>query len=520
METLLGWLLRATLIAAGAGAALLIVRSVRAAKRSGERWPVRLALAMITLAVVYGVGHGRMLVNAASIEEGRARYVRFGDPRRTEMRRAEVRGWILDCTSRPENALARYAADDGAVDRVYPLGEAGANFIGGGTDADLRDYTIERVFAEELRRPRGLVERGELHPVGTDLHLTLCGGATERAWELLMASDRPGAVIVQDIESGALLAYASTGGPDDPPLGLREYAAPGSIWKLALAALWWEHGLPERPMGCESTIQVTPRSSIRNSEGFSIPSVMAPTEMLVYSCNTTVVRMALEMREQLGEAAFAEAYARFGVVPYAPGEAPSGYDHDFWRTESRGWRDRMSPPHARVRLSDESSTQEWAQLAIGQGPIDVTPMHMARFVAAIGNEGVMVTPTIEQHMAEEDPEGRRIMSPATAAKLLAAMTQVVDRGSARSTAPILEGLEWDLAGKTGTAQVQGAPDNGWFAGLALDPEGRPRYAIVSFLVGGGPGGRRPAAIAAGLTRYFATAAEADRSSSGNAGGES
>lgn len=506
METLLGWILRAILIAAGAGAALLVASWIRTARRSGERWPVRLALAMVTLAAIYGVGHGRMLVNAASIEEGRARYLRFGDPRRTEMRRAEVRGWILDCTSRPENALARYVADGGAVDRVYPLGEAGANFIGGGADADLRDYTIERVFADELRRPRGLVERGELHPVGTDLHLTLCGGITRRAWELLRDSDREGAVIVQDVESGALVAYASTGGPDDPPLGLREYAAPGSVWKLALAALWWEHALPERPMGCESTIQVTPRSSIRNSEGFSIPSVVAPTEMLVYSCNTTVVRMALEMREQLGEAAFAEAFERFGVAPYAPGEAPGGYDHDFWRTASAGWRDRMSPPPARVRLSEESSTQEWAQLAIGQGPIDVTPIHMARFVAAIGNGGVMVAPTIEQRMAADDAGERRIMSEETAEKLLAAMIEVVDRGSARSTAPVLAGLEWDLAGKTGTAQVQGAADNGWFAGLALDPEGRPRYAIVSFLVGGGPGGRRPAAIAAGLTRYLASEA--------------
>lgn len=507
METLLGWLLRITLLAAGTGGAILLVQWIRETRRSGERWPVRMAVAMIVLVGIYGVGHGRMLLRASQIEEGRARYVRFGDPRRTEMRRAEVRGWILDCTTRPEQALARYVERDGVIDRVYPLGEAGANFIGGGVDADLRDFTVERVFSEQLRRPRGLVERGELHPVGTDLSLTLCGGATARAWELLQESGRPGAVIVQDVRSGALVAYASTGGQDDPPLGLREYAAPGSIWKLALAAVWWEHDLPERTMGCESTIQVTPNSSIRNSDGFSIPAVTAPTEMLVYSCNTTAVRMALEMREQLGEEAFAEAYARFGVAPYTRGEAPTGFDHTFWRTDSRGWRDRMSPPPARVRLSDESSVQEWAQLAIGQGPIDVTPIHMARFLAAIGNGGLMVDPTIELELADEEQDGRPVMSPATAEKLLAAMVEVVDRGSARSTAPILAGLDWDLAGKTGTAQVQGAADNGWFAGLVLDPSGAPRYSVVAFLVGGGPGGRRPAAIAAGMTRYLATSAE-------------
>lgn len=507
MEAILNWVLRGVVLAIGAGTAVLLVRWLAQLRReTEERWPLRLAFGMLVLALLYAVGHGRMLLNAEEIEAGRMRYVRFGDPRRAELRRAEVRGWILDCTSRPENALAGYAARDGVVDRVYPLGPAGANLIGGGEDADLRDYTVERIFASHLRRPRDFSEAGELHPAGTDLNLTLCRGATARAWELLRDTNRQGAVVVLDVRTGALVAYASTGGPDDPPLGLQEYAAPGSVWKLALAAVWWENGVPDRNMGCESQIQVTPRSSIRNSEGFSIPSVNAPTEMLVYSCNTTAVRMALELRERLGEEAFQDAYRRFGVEPYAAGEAPTGFQLDFWRTRSDAWRRRMSPPPARVRLSPETSTQEWAQLAIGQGPIDVTPVHLARFVAAIGNGGVMVDPTIEGELAEDPPRGDRVMSAETAEKLLAAMLRVVDHGTARSTAPVLQGLTWDMAGKTGTAQVAGAADNGWFAGLMLDQEGVPRYSVVAFLLGGGPGGRMPAAIGAGMTRYLAAEA--------------
>src|SRR5690606_5965774 len=138
----------------------------------------------------------------------------------------------------------------------------------------------------------------------------------------------------------------------------------------------------------------------------------------------------LDLRERLGEAAFQEAYRRFGVEPYDPGEAPTGFQRDFWRTRSDGWSRRMSPPPARVRLTAETSRQEGAQLAIGQGPIDVTPIHMSRFVAAIGRGGVMVDPTIEQDQAREAPEGRRIMSEETAAKLLNAMLQVVDHGTA------------------------------------------------------------------------------------------
>jgi penicillin-binding protein A len=512
MEAILNWALRAIVLVVGAGVVVLLLRWLAEARRgTEERWPLRLAFGMFALAVLYALGHGRMLLEAEAIEEGRMRYVRYGDPRRAELRRAEVRGWILDCTTRPENALARYLARDGVVDRDYPLGPAGANLLGGGEDADLRDYTIERLFAEQLRRPLDLSESGQLHPAGTDISLTLCHGATARAWELLRQTERPGAVVVQDVRTGALVAYASTGGPDDPPLGLQEYAAPGSIWKLALAALWWESGVPDQDMGCQSEIQVTPRAVIHNSEGFSIPRVNAPTEMLVYSCNTTAVQMSLDLRERLGEAAFQEAFRRFGVEPYAAGEAPSGFQLDFWRTDSDLWRRRLSPPPARVRLSTESSRQEWAQLAMGQGPIDVTPIHISRFISAIGNRGVMVDPTIELELAAEPPEERRVMSAETAEKLLAAMVRVVDHGTARSTAPVLEGLTWDLAGKTGTAQVARAADNGWFAGLILDPEGIPRYSVVAFLIGGGPGGRMPAGIGAGMTRYFA---EADR---GNAG---
>ena len=100
------------------------------------------------------------------------------------------------------------------------------------------------------------------------------------------------------------------------------------------------------------------------------------------------------------------------------------------------------------------------------------------------------------------------MSEETAEKLQAAMLRVVDAGTARSVLPRLRGLRWDLGGKTGTAQVAGAPDDGWFGGLVFDPEGRARYSIVAYLQGGGPGGRQPTAIAAELTRALARMAPA------------
>src|SRR5690606_18768022 len=104
MEASLNWILRGIVLALECGAAVLVVRWLADAwRRSEERWPLHLAIGMLALTVAYAVGHGRMLLNAEAIEAGRMEYIRYGDPRRTELRRAEVRGWIFDCSSRPEN---------------------------------------------------------------------------------------------------------------------------------------------------------------------------------------------------------------------------------------------------------------------------------------------------------------------------------------------------------------------------------------------------------------------------------
>lgn len=503
LDTILNWVLRGVFLAIGVGAAVALARLTRAMwKERRERWAVRIALGMLLLAGVYTAGHARLLAERETLEEGRRMYARFGDPRLTEQRRGEVRGWILDCSGRDDAALARYGMRDGDVRRVYPLGEATANLVGGGAEADERDYTVERLFADELREPVSLAEAGELHPAGTDLGLTLCAAPTRAAWDLLRSTGNPGAVVAQDVRTGAVVAYAATGGPDDPPLGIKRYAPPGSVFKLALAALWWESGLGDPPIPCPASIQVNARSSIRNYEMRARGIVQGPTGMLVPSCNTAAVWMAQQMRERLGTDAFVEAYRRYGFEPYTD-TPPTDTLREFWNTSSDAWARRMSPSPSRIRMGEETGRQEWAQLSIGQGPVDVTPIAVSRFVQAIGNGGMMLPPTIETDRAGRAGEGTRVMSAQTAQKLQRAMLAVVDSGTARSTLPLLEGLGWNLGGKTGTAQIAGRPDDGWFAGLVFGPDGRPRYTVVVYLRGGGPGGREPAAVAAGLTRVLA-----------------
>jgi cell division protein FtsI/penicillin-binding protein 2 len=503
MDLLINLGLRGIFVLLGAGAALWILRWFRENWReASERWTVRIAAGMLGLAVFYGAAHVRLLAQRAEIEAGREQYAIFGDPRRTEMRRGEVRGWILDCTGRAERALALYGAGDAGVQREYPLGEGGANFLGGGLGAEERDYTVEALYVHQLREPRSLLERAELHPVGTDLQLTLCRQTTAEADRQLRQSGRQGAVIVQEVETGALLAYAATGGPEDPPLGIKRYSPPGSVFKLALAALWWDHGLPDEiAIPCPAEIQVTPRAVIANFGRIAYGTVSGPTGMLIPSCNTAAVWMALQLRDRIGSDAFVEGYRRMGFETYEE-RPPTDTIGGFWRTSSDAWTRRMTPSPSRIRISENTGPAEWAQLSIGQGPLDVTVVGISRFVHAIANGGVMIEPTFEAELASRAPLGTRVMSEETALRLLVAMRETVERGTGRAAEEIMRGTGWRMGGKTGTAQVGGRPDNGWFAGVVFSPEGMPRYTVVTFLEGGGPGGGAPTAISARVARQL------------------
>jgi cell division protein FtsI/penicillin-binding protein 2 len=503
LDTLLNLGLRALYLLFGVGAFLAILRwSVTAIREKRERWAVFLAFGMLLLAGVYTAGHALILANREYIEEGRQRYARFGDPRAAEINRGDLRGWILDCTGKDANALARYGMRDGEVQRVYPLGEAGANLVGGGEDADKRDYTIERIFAERLRAPKNFRERTELHAAGEDMQLTLCADATRQAYSLLKTSGFPGVVVMQDVKTGAVVAYTSTGTAEQAPLGIKRYTLPGSVFKLALSALWWDSGMGDRYMPCPASIQVGNRK-IRNFESHAYPNIEIPRKMLVVSCNTQAIAMAFQMRQQLGEEAFADAYRRYGFIPYS-GDAPEEKAAEFWNTSSDRWAKRMTPPPNRVLFRTKFNPFDWAQMAIGQGPVDVTPIAVSRFIQAIGNNGVMLPPTFEQERLAERPEGREIMKPATTRKLQEAMLQVVDSGTAVSVKPVLDRLTWDLGGKTGTVDIRrGQRPDGWFAGLIHGPDGQPRYTMVVYLQQAGQGGRAPAAVAAAMTRWMA-----------------
>ncbi|MDO9302348.1 MAG: penicillin-binding transpeptidase domain-containing protein, partial [Anaerolineales bacterium] len=127
--------------------------------------------------------------------------------------------------------------------------------------------------------------------------------------------------------------------------------------------------------------------------------------------------------------------------------------------------------------------------SIGQGDMLVTPLQVARFMAAIANGGTLYRPQIVEKIQPIEGEPKLVFRPEANGTLLLrtenldiireALLMVTQntRGTARYN---LRGLQYDVAGKTGTAESGNGLSHAWFAGYTLNAvdTGKPDLAIA------------------------------------------
>ena len=146
---------------------------------------------------------------------------------------------------------------------------------------------------------------------------------------------------------------------------------------------------------------------------------------------------------------------------------------------------------------------EMMQTSIGQGKTQITPIHLNMITCAIANGGILMNPYLIEQVKSEDGHVVKTFSPSEYGRLLAKdeaellktmMKAVVDSG----TAPVLRGLDYTAAGKTGSAEFSSNTEDShaWFTGFA--PAEDPEICVTVIVESAGTGGDYAVPIAKGI----------------------
>ncbi|MFP4081929.1 MAG: penicillin-binding protein 2 [Candidatus Aminicenantes bacterium] len=361
---------------------------------------------------------------------------------------------------------------------------------------------------------------------GDDIRLTLDFDIQKKAENLLQ--DREGAVVVLDVKKGEILALASY--PDyDPnkfihrftpeewldlikspefPLenrAIRGLYAPGSVFKLtvAIAALDSELITERTSFYCSGGIRIYGHLfSCWFQPGHGSVSFY---KGIKHSCNIYFYQLGkrLGIEKIHGYATMLGFGTKTGVD--IPGEKKGLVPSPEWKKEVK-----KAPWFPGETIS----------VAIGQGPLLVTPLQVAFHTALIANKGVMISPHL--FLSSGSPKGRSIkrelmlkrrrvkIKPSAFEKVIKGMWQVVNQGGTGRAAKI---SGYDICGKTGSTQLvsrsanrdideesQKIKTHSWFAGFA--PKDDPKVAVTVLVEYGGMGGATAAPLARELLKIY------------------
>jgi peptidoglycan glycosyltransferase len=153
----------------------------------------------------------------------------------------------------------------------------------------------------------------------------------------------------------------------------------------------------------------------------------------------------------------------------------------------------------------EMDPVDLAWTGAGQGELLMTPLQLCLAGCAVANGGRIMLPHLMKEVRREESilerfdaeEWRSPISRETAQSVLAMMVDVVAEGTGRAAA--IPGVT--VAGKTGTAEVEGKPPHAWFLGIA--PAENPTVVVAVVVENSGGGG---GSVAAPIAREVITAA--------------
>jgi penicillin-binding protein A len=424
------------------------------------------------------------------------------NPLLTNAALATARGTIFDRDGRP---LATTTLAEGVARRVYPepttaeiTGYYSPLLYGAaGLEASWDDELAGRAGGNPLLR--ALDDLRGRPPQGLDLVLTVDLELQRQAHAAL--GDRPGAAVLLDARTGAVLALASTPSFDpnrlvvvtegdrepasaawtaltsDPRAPLVQRATsglypPGSTFKTVTAAAAIERGIaaPETVYEDAGALVIGGHELIEANRPNPEQTLWTVTEAFAWSLNVVFAQIGL----QLGGDSLADAARGWGWEGAIPFDLPAA--------ESRV---STTPGF----LDDPVAL---AETAFGQGELQATPLQMALVAAGLANGGEVMRPYLVVSLVSPDGETtvetrpqswRRGAGREAAAQTAAMMVNAVTSGALG--AAFVPGYE--IGGKTGTAETAGETPHAWFIGFIGNPGEAPRYAVAVVVEAAGSG---------------------------------
>lgn len=199
--------------------------------------------------------------------------------------------------------------------------------------------------------------------------------------------------------------------------------------------------------------------TIRESDDDHKYGQLTVSEILAYSSNVGVSKLALQMKDQQ----IYDTFKKFGFTEKVLLDVP-GVTRGMLTAPP--WRDHLK-----------------ANIAFGHG-VALTAMHVANAYAAIANGGVLHKPYLIKRADSLKDPGTRIMSKATANKLKMMLVGATSKGATGENAKV---KGFPVAGKTGTAQKVDGRGGGYVKGQYISsfvgfiPANDPEYLIYVVL---------------------------------------
>jgi penicillin-binding protein 4B len=351
---------------------------------------------------------------------------------------------------------------------LHGEGESLVRFVTDGRGKALNGVQVKVTGSEskQVNRPNNIVT-------------TLDGALQTKVEQILKeAKVEEGAVVVQEISTGNILSMAGISAAQEKSLApwINEAlveTSPGSIFKTVVTVAALEEGIasPRTPYVCKGSLDG--KYHLRDADG-EVHGKQTFSEAYANSCNIVLGSVA----EKLGGAKL-QAYAkRLGLAQRIgwSGKIPGDDDFRQLPEESTGLIYAKS-----TSLQDKGAA---VQTGIGQRDVKVTPLQAANMITALFHQGKPIQPRLVTEILDHNNKSiwkftnkyipnAKAMKPSTINAVKNMMRMVVTKGTARS----LSRDNWQLSGKTGTAQVgvDKSRYNKWMIGFA--PYSKPQYAV-------------------------------------------